>query len=177
MPYTTQQSAESIVLDPQSPPDAAVIWLHGLGADGFDFVPLVEGKARAKIRRLQAEISRGDSLAPGDLHAEAIEAEGLWSIGLRMRLVSETVARFARATRRAQPRMLRAHPSDGPWAVGGTTVETELLTVVDLSKCLRHTSVSSPIPNSQWPSTNHSRFPTPNVVLLLAVGCWQLGVC
>ncbi|HKR35155.1 MAG TPA: alpha/beta fold hydrolase [Steroidobacteraceae bacterium] len=42
MPYTTQQSAESIVLDPQSPPDAAVIWLHGLGADGFDFVPLVE---------------------------------------------------------------------------------------------------------------------------------------
>jgi phospholipase/carboxylesterase len=42
MPYTTRQSAENVVLDPQSPPDAAVIWLHGLGADGFDFVPIVE---------------------------------------------------------------------------------------------------------------------------------------
>lgn len=42
MPYTTHQSAESVVLDPPSAPDAAVIWLHGLGADGFDFVPIVE---------------------------------------------------------------------------------------------------------------------------------------
>ena len=42
MPYTTHQTAESVVLDPPSPPDAAVIWLHGLGADGFDFVPIVE---------------------------------------------------------------------------------------------------------------------------------------
>jgi len=42
MPYTTRQSAENVVLDPPTPPDAAVIWLHGLGADGFDFVPIVE---------------------------------------------------------------------------------------------------------------------------------------
>jgi phospholipase/carboxylesterase len=42
MPYTTRQTPESVVLDPQTPPDAAVIWLHGLGADGFDFVPIVE---------------------------------------------------------------------------------------------------------------------------------------
>jgi phospholipase/carboxylesterase len=42
MPYTTHQSAEDVVLDPPTAPDAAVIWLHGLGADGFDFVPLVE---------------------------------------------------------------------------------------------------------------------------------------
>lgn len=42
MPYTTRQSAEDVVLDPPTAPDAAVIWLHGLGADGFDFVPLVE---------------------------------------------------------------------------------------------------------------------------------------
>src|SRR4030095_3233927 len=42
MPYSTQQSAESVVLDPPTPPDAAVIWLHGLGADGSDFVPIVE---------------------------------------------------------------------------------------------------------------------------------------
>jgi phospholipase/carboxylesterase len=42
MPYTTRPSAENVVLDPPTPPDAAVIWLHGLGADGFDFVPIVE---------------------------------------------------------------------------------------------------------------------------------------
>jgi phospholipase/carboxylesterase len=42
MPYTTHRSAEDVVLDPPTAPDAAVIWLHGLGADGFDFVPLVE---------------------------------------------------------------------------------------------------------------------------------------
>jgi phospholipase/carboxylesterase len=41
MPYTTRQSDENVVLDPPMPPDAAVIWLHGLGADGFDFVPIV----------------------------------------------------------------------------------------------------------------------------------------
>lgn len=42
MPYTIQQTAEDIVLDPPTAPDAAVIWLHGLGADGSDFVPIVE---------------------------------------------------------------------------------------------------------------------------------------
>lgn len=42
MSYTSNQTAESVVLDPPSPPDAAVIWLHGLGADGSDFVPIVE---------------------------------------------------------------------------------------------------------------------------------------
>ena len=41
MPYTTSESAESVVLDPASPADATVIWLHGLGADGHDFVPIV----------------------------------------------------------------------------------------------------------------------------------------
>jgi phospholipase/carboxylesterase len=42
MPYQTNDSAESVVLEPGSPADAAVIWLHGLGADGHDFVPIVE---------------------------------------------------------------------------------------------------------------------------------------
>jgi phospholipase/carboxylesterase len=41
MAYTTHESAESVVLNPAAAPDAAVIWLHGLGADGFDFVPIV----------------------------------------------------------------------------------------------------------------------------------------
>jgi phospholipase/carboxylesterase len=42
MSYTTLESAENIVLNPSAAPVAAVIWLHGLGADGFDFVPIVE---------------------------------------------------------------------------------------------------------------------------------------
>ena len=33
---------DAIIIETQEPPDAAVIWLHGLGADGNDFVPIVE---------------------------------------------------------------------------------------------------------------------------------------
>jgi phospholipase/carboxylesterase len=33
--------AEAIVIDTSPHPDAAVIWLHGLGADGRDFEPIV----------------------------------------------------------------------------------------------------------------------------------------
>jgi phospholipase/carboxylesterase len=42
MQYTTHESAEHIVLEPATTADAAVIWLHGLGADGNDFVPIVD---------------------------------------------------------------------------------------------------------------------------------------
>jgi phospholipase/carboxylesterase len=41
MEYTTHRSRETIVMNPATPPTASVIWLHGLGADGTDFVPLV----------------------------------------------------------------------------------------------------------------------------------------
>ena len=37
---TTHELA-CIVRDPPSAPDAAVLWLHGLGADGNDFVPAI----------------------------------------------------------------------------------------------------------------------------------------
>lgn len=30
-----------LMIEPQSPANAAVIWLHGLGADGYDFEPVV----------------------------------------------------------------------------------------------------------------------------------------
>ncbi len=33
---------DSIIIETQPHPDAAIIWLHGLGADGNDFVPIVE---------------------------------------------------------------------------------------------------------------------------------------
>ncbi len=33
---------DSIIIETQPDPDSAVIWLHGLGADGNDFVPIIE---------------------------------------------------------------------------------------------------------------------------------------
>ncbi|MDR3414824.1 MAG: carboxylesterase [Nevskia sp.] len=34
------ESSEAVQLEPELPATAAVVWLHGLGADGHDFVPL-----------------------------------------------------------------------------------------------------------------------------------------
>jgi hypothetical protein len=79
-----------------------------------------------------------DRLPAGDLHTEAIEAERLRAIGLRMRLVPETITRFSRAAASAESRMRRADAGDRP---RGTAIEWELLSVVDLSKCLRHDSL------------------------------------
>jgi phospholipase/carboxylesterase len=36
-----QESEDAVVLAPATPATASVIWLHGLGADGHDFVPIV----------------------------------------------------------------------------------------------------------------------------------------
>jgi phospholipase/carboxylesterase len=41
MKYETRQTRDAIVMTPATAPSASVIWLHGLGADGTDFVPLV----------------------------------------------------------------------------------------------------------------------------------------
>ena len=42
MKTTFTETDDAVVLSPADrPADAAVIWLHGLGADGHDFVPLV----------------------------------------------------------------------------------------------------------------------------------------
>ena len=35
------QLLERVIVDPPGTPDAAVVWLHGLGADGHDFPPIV----------------------------------------------------------------------------------------------------------------------------------------
>ena len=32
---------EAVIIEPASTPQAVVIWLHGLGADGYDFEPTV----------------------------------------------------------------------------------------------------------------------------------------
>ncbi|TDU26727.1 phospholipase/carboxylesterase [Panacagrimonas perspica] len=36
-----QESADAVIVQPDGPVRASVIWLHGLGADGHDFVPIV----------------------------------------------------------------------------------------------------------------------------------------
>jgi phospholipase/carboxylesterase len=41
MSHRLQESADAVVLAPATPASASVIWLHGLGADGHDFVPIV----------------------------------------------------------------------------------------------------------------------------------------
>ena len=42
MRTTTTEREDAVVMEPAAgPADAAVIWMHGLGADGFDFVPLL----------------------------------------------------------------------------------------------------------------------------------------
>jgi phospholipase/carboxylesterase len=41
MKYTRTETDTRVVLTPAAKPTAAVIWLHGLGADGNDFVPIV----------------------------------------------------------------------------------------------------------------------------------------
>ena len=35
------ESASAVSVEPERPASAAVVWLHGLGADGYDFVPIV----------------------------------------------------------------------------------------------------------------------------------------
>jgi phospholipase/carboxylesterase len=42
MPYTAHESASAVTLEPATPAQATIIWLHGLGADGYDFVPIVD---------------------------------------------------------------------------------------------------------------------------------------
>ncbi|MEX5566607.1 alpha/beta hydrolase [Pseudomonas syringae] len=34
--------SDSLIIEPSSPADACVIWLHGLGADRYDFLPVAE---------------------------------------------------------------------------------------------------------------------------------------
>ncbi len=41
MSYRLQENDEAVLLTPDAAPTASVIWMHGLGADGRDFVPIV----------------------------------------------------------------------------------------------------------------------------------------
>lgn len=37
----SEELLPALVIEPRRPADAAVIWMHGLGADGYDFEPIV----------------------------------------------------------------------------------------------------------------------------------------
>jgi phospholipase/carboxylesterase len=41
MQYTTTEASDEVTLNPAQPPLGSVVLLHGLGADGWDFVPIV----------------------------------------------------------------------------------------------------------------------------------------
>jgi phospholipase/carboxylesterase len=41
MSYTAHETEAAVTLEPGDAATASVIWLHGLGADGYDFVPIV----------------------------------------------------------------------------------------------------------------------------------------
>jgi phospholipase/carboxylesterase len=41
MPGELRETEQEVVLDPPGKPTGTVIWLHGLGADGYDFLPMV----------------------------------------------------------------------------------------------------------------------------------------
>jgi phospholipase/carboxylesterase len=41
-PVKPEERDDAVILQPASKAQAAVIWLHGLGADGHDFVPIVD---------------------------------------------------------------------------------------------------------------------------------------
>jgi phospholipase/carboxylesterase len=73
MPYTPHESAEAVVLAPHAPATGAVIWLHGLGADGFDFVPIVN------------EMRLPESCAPRFVFPHAKTRPVTINNGLRMR--------------------------------------------------------------------------------------------
>lgn len=48
----TEQHLPAVVIEPARPATASVIWLHGLGADGYDFEPIVPalGLGSAPVR-------------------------------------------------------------------------------------------------------------------------------
>ena len=37
----THETPAAVIVEPAQPANAVVIWLHGLGADGHDFVPII----------------------------------------------------------------------------------------------------------------------------------------
>ena len=71
--YVREESADCVVLAPAARASACVIWLHGLGADGYDFVPIV------------SELSLSASCAPRFVFPHAPLRAVTINSGMRMR--------------------------------------------------------------------------------------------
>lgn len=56
------ETPESVLIEPDSPADACVIWLHGLGADGNDFVPIVPHMGLAKDAAIRFVFPHADHI-------------------------------------------------------------------------------------------------------------------
>ena len=73
MNYDTRANPDAIIMTPATAPTASVIWLHGLGADGMDFVPLVP------------ELRLPDTVAPRFIFPNAPVRPVTVNNGMRMR--------------------------------------------------------------------------------------------
>ena len=73
MKYDTRPSRDAIVMTPATPVTASIIWMHGLGADGSDFVPLVP------------ELGLPDNVAPRFIFPHAPMRAVTVNNGMRMR--------------------------------------------------------------------------------------------
>lgn len=73
MNYDTRAAQDAIVMTPAVPPTASVIWMHGLGADGTDFVPMVP------------QLRLPDGVAPRFIFPNAPERAVSVNNGMRMR--------------------------------------------------------------------------------------------
>ncbi len=73
MQYETQQDRDAIVMTPATTPTGSIIWMHGLGADGTDFVPLVP------------ELRLPDNLAPRFIFPNAPVRPVTANNGMQMR--------------------------------------------------------------------------------------------
>lgn len=84
MKYETRQNPDAFVMDPATPATASVIWMHGLGADGSDFLPLVP------------ELRLPDSVAPRFIFPNAPVRPVTINNGMSMRAWYDVFSRDAR---------------------------------------------------------------------------------
>ena len=90
MKYTRHETEFEVTLHPAAPAAASVILLHGLGADGWDFVPIVD------------ELQLPDALPVRFVFPHAPQRPVTVNNGYVMRSWYD-IKSFTRTTRRASP--------------------------------------------------------------------------
>ncbi len=69
--YTEPQMSDPLIIEPANTADSCVIWLHGLGADRYDFLPVAE--------LLQQRLSRTRFVLP-QAPTRAVTINGGWAM-------------------------------------------------------------------------------------------------